>query len=76
MTHDIDRAPIEDPNADLERALIDDFIRARGYDPARLHELPDEQRRGLQREASAHAAMRLTEMEARAHYIDELHGQR
>jgi len=76
MTKDIDRAPIADPNADLERALIDDFIRARGYDPARLHELPDEQRRVLQREASAHAAGRLTEMEARAHYIDELHGQR
>jgi len=76
MSHDIDRAPIEDPNADLERALINDFIRARGYDPTRLHELPEDQRRHLLREAAAHAAGRLTEMEARAHYIDELHGQR
>ena len=76
MSHEIDRAPIEDPNADLERALIDEFIRARGFDPMRLRDLPDEQRRRLQHEASAHAAARLTEMEARAHYIDELHGQR
>ena len=67
MSQNIDRSPIEDPNADLERALIEDFIRARGYDPARLNELPDEQRRRLRGDASAHAAARLTEMEARAH---------
>jgi hypothetical protein len=76
MTQNIDRAPIEDPNASLERALIEEFIRARGFDPMQLHALPDDQRRRLWGEASAHAAARLTEMEARAHYIDELHGQR
>ena len=76
MTQNVDRAPIEDPNANLERALIEEFIRARGFDPMQLHALPDEQRLRLWSEASAHAAARLTEMEARAHYIDELHGQR
>lgn len=76
MTRDFDRAPICDPNADLERALIDDFIRGRGYDPATLDLLPEDLRQRLRRDAAAHAAARLTEMEARAHYIDELHGQR
>jgi hypothetical protein len=76
MERDADLARITDPNAGLERALIDDFIRARGYDPSRLKELPEEQRQRLQRDASRHAAARLTEMEARAHYVHELHGDR
>jgi hypothetical protein len=76
MTKDMDRAPIADPNADLERALIDDFIRQRGYDPAALRMLPEDLQYRLRREAAVYAAARLTEMEARAHYIDELHGQR
>jgi hypothetical protein len=76
MTKDMDRAPIADPNADLERALIEDFIRGRGYDPATLHALPEDLQYRLRCDATAHAAGRLTEMEARAHYIDELHGQR
>ena len=71
-----DRSPITDPNAVLERALIDDFIRAHGHDPARLHELPDEERRRLESGASQYAAAHLAEMEARAHYVHELHGDR
>ena len=74
MESDVPRSG--DPNADLERALIDEFIRARGHDPARLHDLPEDQRRFVEREASAHAAARLAEMEARAHYLHELHGDR
>jgi len=69
-------SPITDPTAVLERALIEDFIRARGFDPARLRDLPEDQRVRLQCEASAHAAVRLAEMEARAHYVHELHGDR
>jgi hypothetical protein len=76
MAMDFDRPRLADLNADLERALIDEFIRTSGYDPARLDELPEDQRRRLQRQAAAHAAARLAEMEARAHYIHELHGER
>ena len=71
-----DHAHITDPNAILERALIDEFILSHGYDPARLRELPDDQRRRLLSDASKHAAARLAEMEARAHYVHELHGDR
>jgi len=76
MKTESDRSPITDPSAILERTLIDDFIRARGYDPTRLHELPEEDRRRLESDASKHAASRLAEMEARAHYVHELHGDR
>ena len=33
----------------------------------------DAERHALMREASLHASMRLTEVEARAHYVDDLH---
>jgi hypothetical protein len=65
--------PMEDQMAHLELALIEQYIRACGFDPAKLHELPDDQRHRLQRQAAAHAAMKLAEMEARAHYVHELH---
>jgi hypothetical protein len=76
MTMDIDGAYIADPNAGLERAIIEEFIRSRGYDPARLQDLPEDVRRRVQSDASTHAAARLAEMEARAHYVQELHGDK
>ena len=76
MNWDSDDSHIADPNAGLERALIEDFIRTRGYDPARLQDLPEDLRRRVQRDASTHAASRLAEMEARAHYVHDLHGDK
>jgi hypothetical protein len=76
MTTDTENSPTGDPNAALERAMIEEFIRARGYDPARLQDLPEDVRCRIQRDASTHAAARLAEMEARAHYIHELHGDK
>jgi hypothetical protein len=73
---DTDTSRISDPNAGLERAIIDEFILLRGYDPRRLQELPEDVRRRIQSEASTYAAARLAEMEARAHYVQELHGDK
>jgi hypothetical protein len=75
MTIDPD-SHIADPNAGLERAMIEEFIRRRGYDPARLEQLPEDVRMRVQAEASTHAAARLAEMEARAHYVHDLHGDK
>jgi hypothetical protein len=55
---------------------MEQFIRARGYDPAKLGELPVDERERLQKEASAHAAGKLAEFESRAHFVHELHGER
>jgi len=71
-----DAAHLADPNARLERSFIDEFIRRRGYDPAALQQLPEDVRVRVQAEASTHAAARLAEMEARAHYVHELHGDK
>ena len=76
MDRESDLARVTDPNAVLERALIEDFIRSQGHDPSRLHEMPEDERRRLQSDASRYAAARLAEMDARAHYVHELHGDR
>ena len=71
---DPDAPKMEDLTAHLELALIEQFIRSRGIDPAKLHELPDGERAQLQKEAAAHTALKLAEMESRAHYVHEIHG--
>ena len=76
MSIDPDGSHISDPNAGLERAMIEEYIRRRGYDPATLQQLPEDLRVRVQAEASTHAAARLAEMEARAHYVHELHGDK
>jgi hypothetical protein len=67
-------SPIEDPQADLETALIDEFLRTRGVSRQRLREFPEEKATSLMREASGYASARLTELESRAHYVQEIHG--
>ena len=69
-----DRQPSEDPEARLERALIEEFLRRRGHDLASLSGLAEHERTALLREASIYAAGKLTEVGARAHFVHELHG--
>ena len=72
--NDPDARATEDPTAHLEQALIEDFIRTHGHDPASLYEMPIDQRDRLQKEAAAHAAAKLAEVASRAHFVHELHG--
>jgi hypothetical protein len=65
--------PMHDPLAQLERALIDEFLRLRGYDPATIGRLAKDQFNELMKEASVYASAKLSEVETRAHYVDELH---
>jgi hypothetical protein len=64
---------MHDPLAQLERTLIDEFLRLRGYDPATIGTLAEDQLSALMKEASLYASAKLTEVETRAHYVDELH---
>ena len=63
-----------DPEAQLERAFIDEFLRAQGHDSHSIGGLPEEERQTLLKAASVYAAGKLTEVEARAHFVHELHG--
>jgi uncharacterized protein (DUF302 family) len=70
---DLEKPPLQAPLSQLERALIDEFVRARGYDPQKLSELPEHERGSLLADASVHASARLTEVESRSHFLDEMH---
>ena len=66
-----DTVPLDDPEATLERAFIEEHLHARGYDSASL---PPDLAKQLLADACAYAAAKLAEVAARAHYVHELHG--
>jgi hypothetical protein len=70
-----DLPPLCDPEAHLERAFIEEFLRRKGYDAASVLALAEHERMALLREASIYAAGKLTEVEARARYVHDLHGE-
>jgi hypothetical protein len=67
--------PSEDPEARLERAFVDDFLRMRGHTAASVDGLPEDERQRLLKDASTYAAGKLTEVEARARFVHQLHGE-
>lgn len=75
MTVDPDRPPLEEPLAHLERILMASFVAGAGENLEQLLVREDPEARELLRRASQFAAERLTEVEARAHYVRALHGQ-
>ena len=64
---------LEAPLGQLERSLIEEFVRARGYDPNKLGHLSEREREKLLADASVYASGKLTEVEARSHFVDEIH---
>ncbi len=73
-TKQIDKAePVEDRNALLEKALIEEYLHQKGYSLEALKTLPAKLAETLMKEASQYASLKLEEVEARAHFIKELH---
>lgn len=68
-----ERSTLQAPLSQLERALIDEFVRAQGYDPIKLAELPERERAQILTQASVYASAKLAEVEAKSHLIDEIH---
>lgn len=63
----------EDPEAKLERALMEEFLRRRNHTFTDLAMLTPGERRGLLEAAAEYACERLAEIGARAHYVEDLH---
>ncbi len=74
MTLDAQTTNARVGQAALERAYVEEYLRAHGASIETLPNLPDEQAQALMREASLYASLRLTEVEARSHLVEELHG--
>ncbi|HNC07480.1 MAG TPA: hypothetical protein PLX14_02165 [Anaerolineales bacterium] len=68
-----DTEAIEDPNAMLEKALIEEFLKQKGYTHDDLKKLPADLVEKLMKEASQYASLKMEEVEARAHLVKELH---
>ena len=73
LTDRTDISPIEEPLAELERRLIDEFIRNLGHDPLALRTSADPAARKILIDAATYASIRLSEVEARSHYVRDLH---
>ena len=74
MTDHEDTASLHEPLAELERHLLSAYVAGAGHE---LHELlvrTDGDARRLLAEASRYASAKLSEIEARSHYLQELHG--
>ncbi len=65
--------PVEDRNALLEKALIEEYLLEKGYSLEGLKNLPPELVEKLMKEASQYASLKMEEVSARAHFIKELH---
>jgi hypothetical protein len=75
MAEDLHAHPLDEPLAQLERRLIDEYLRGAGHDPETIHARHDPQARAVMTDAATYAAARLAEVEARSHYVRNLHGQ-
>jgi hypothetical protein len=73
MRPDTGQAPRPDQTAELERSLIAEYLEQHGHTLQSVNALPEAERHALMRDASLFASMRLTEVESRAHYVDDLH---
>lgn len=74
-TNDRDKQPLHDPLAELERHLISAYVAGAGHDLDELLRRADEDAKRLLAEASQYASGKLSEVEARSHYLHKLHGE-
>jgi hypothetical protein len=75
-THLLEKNASDRPEYDLERNLIAEYLRSKGYSLAELKELPEELAGSLMKEACRYAAFKLAEIEARSkfrHKIESPH---
>ena len=70
----IEQPRVEDPLAELERQLLHAYLAGAGYDFHDLITRNDDDARQLLTDASLYASERLSEIEARAHYLNKLRG--
>lgn len=72
---DLEKPPLEDPLAELERQLIHAYVAGAGRDLETVLGRDDEEARKLLAAASLYASSKLSEVEARLHYLKRLHGE-
>lgn len=69
---DVQEHELQEPQAVLERALIDEFLAERGYTLRSIASLPATERNLLLRGAAEWATLKLAEIEARARFVEQI----
>lgn len=67
--------PVDDPHAALERAMIAEFLETLGLTFHSVRTLPPDQQKDVLRFATTYATLRLSEIDARARYVDDIDGR-
>jgi len=65
-------APEDELRALLEKGLIDEYLKNKGYDRKSLKKLPEDEAHRLMTEASIYASGKLAEIETKARYKQTL----
>jgi hypothetical protein len=73
MKHEFQSASVGDPLSKLECAFEAEFLQDRGHTIDSLRMLPPAEALALQQQASVYASCRLTEVESRAHFVEDMH---
>ena len=63
----------EEIHALLERCLIEKYLKSKGHTRESLKRLPDDEAHQMMRDASTYASGKLSEIEIRARFTDDLH---
>lgn len=63
---------VKAPQSPLERQLINDYLKSKGYTRQDLLTLPIEQARALMTEACTYASLKLAEVEARSQFSKKI----
>ena len=67
------KCPQSNPHSKLERAFIQEFLERLGYSFESLKALPETEANAILKDAAQYASGRLTEVETRAHLVEDLH---
>ena len=64
---------LDEPKVAMETALIEEYLDDQGYSLEKLKHLPERVVKQLMKEATRYASLKMEEIEARAHLLEEIH---
>ena len=70
---EISKNTAESPETALEKQLVADFLRGKGYRMEDLHKLPADQASALMKEACSYASLKLADIEAKSIFRKTIH---
>lgn len=69
---DLDGSMSESPQSPLEKQLVEDYLKSKGYSREELHHIPEEIAKELMREACTYASLKLAELESKSQFREEI----